>query len=107
MTAAEESVTAFTWNLDAEHAAKLRTTVIGTLTEHRPASIALDLSGLAFADAAGVRGLHDLHAELAAAGCALTISHAHDRTRRMLSAAGLDMLFAAADTRRRQSEPGS
>jgi anti-anti-sigma factor len=97
----------FTGDLDARRAAALRTTIMETLTRDRPASIVLDLSGLTFIDAEGVRLLYDVRAKLAAAGCVLSVSHARDRVRWMLSTAGLELLFGAATARRRQSEPGS
>ncbi|MEV0568600.1 STAS domain-containing protein [Dactylosporangium sp. NPDC050588] len=97
----------FTGDLDARRAAALRTTIIETLTRDRPASIVLDLSGLTFIDFEGVRLLYDVCAELAAAGCVLNVSRADGRVRWMLSTVGLEMLFGAAATHRRQSEPGS
>lgn len=96
-----------TGELDATNVDQLRGQILDTLDRQRPVSIMLDLSRLTFIDAAGARTLYELHAMALNGGSVLSISHAAETTRWILSTLGFEQIFAMPAARRRHTEPGS
>ncbi|MEU4427244.1 STAS domain-containing protein [Actinoplanes sp. NPDC024001] len=81
-------------DLDMDTGDVFRTRVFDILNGQLPAAIVLDLRELNFLGVAGVRSLCEAHTIAATYGCALTIGHAPEGVRWLLSMLELDRVFA-------------
>jgi anti-anti-sigma factor len=93
--------------LDFGNADLLAEQVRATLSQHRPASMLMDLQRLEFIDLTGVQTLYELHVDAATVDCTLIIRHAPRTMRWILSVLGLDEVFAMPALRHRNAKPGS
>ena len=86
-------VIAVSGDLDIATADELFREAHETLRGGAPASLVLDLSGVAFLDSSGIGTLVELRNVATDTGGALTLRHPSDRTKRLLEITALDRVF--------------
>ena len=89
-------------DLERSSAPSLERAVVQVLREHRPDRLEIDLAGVAFVDAGGIRALVHCRADAQQLGCRLVLTHVRPWVYRILKIAGLPELFDV-----RLEKPGS
>jgi ABC-type transporter Mla MlaB component len=100
-------VIAVTGDLDAFTIDELSRQIVDLLGESAPATVELDLAGVAFIDAAATVRLRELHALATTTGCVLSISAATQFAWWLFHTLGLNAVFPAPARHRWASEPGT